>query len=144
MSGIDFRAYVMLKRKYHEAQDLYDSILDEKMELFTRTQPNAVRYDTDKVMTNHDSNVLESYIIAMEQRHIEERLSEALKIKNERLQFLHDAEKELRESKEIHDVVYVCRFIDCMRIKKICKQTHYSKSAICNYLDYIKKQIGGA
>ena len=133
--------YEIYKRQYIEAKNRYNEILEEKEFLFTRTQPNAVRYDQDKVQTSNNSNVLESYVIAKEQRHIEQRLAEAKEILESRADFLKYIEKDLRASKHIADIVYCCRFLDCMRVKKIMKITNYSKSQICRILDSIRKEL---
>ena len=133
--------YHFLKQRYKDAMALVDSILAEQEEIFTRTLPNAIRYDTDKVITSNNANILESYVIQKEQRHIEERLSEAKKILEERKSLLKEKESELRASKHNYDVVYVCRWLDRMPVWKICRKTHYSDRQVYRIMDRIRKEI---
>lgn len=133
--------YVMIKRQYMESLERVNAILNEMEEMFNRTQAKAIRYDLDKVKTNNTPNVIEQYIIAKEQSHVEERFEEAKKLLRERQYLLFVKERELRNSRDKNDVVYVLRYLDRMRIKKISKTIHYSEAQIYRILDRIKKNI---
>lgn len=138
-----FIEYEIYKRKYLDAQRLYNEILEEQEELFSQTQPNAIRYDLDKVQSSGDANILENYVIAKEQRRIEERLKEAKEMLEARADFLKYAEKDLRASKHIVDIVYCCRYLDNMKVKKIMRVTNYSKAQIFRILNRIKTDLEG-
>lgn len=133
--------YHALKQRYKEAMQRVDDIIQEQEELFQRTQPSAIRYDAEKVKSSNMPNLLDDYVIEKEQRHIVERLAEAHRILDERKALLKEKETELRDSKHIADVVYCCRYIDRMRIRKIRRITNYSDAQIYRILDGIRKEL---
>lgn len=132
--------YHLLKQRYKDALTLVDSILTEQEEIFTKALPNAISYE-EKVVTSKSGNVLESYVIAKEKRHIDERLVEAKRILAERKSLLKEKESELRDSKQIYDVIYTLRYIDRMPVWKICRSTHYSDRQVYRIMNAIRKEI---
>lgn len=136
-----FIEYEICKRRYIEAKRQYHELLTEKEQLFAMTQPNAIRYDKDKIISGNPVNPIEAYIEKKEQSHIEERIKEAKEILDSRKEFLKMIEKDLRASKEIKDIVYAYRFIDHMNVYKIKRIVNYSKSQMYRILDSIKEEI---
>lgn len=133
--------YEVYKRKYYEAQTRYDEILNEKMILFERTQPGGVSYEKERVNGGEQSNKFDSYLIAKEQKQIDERLNEAKTILDDRERLLRQKEKELRDSKVITDKVYVLRYIERQRIYKIANVCHYSEAQIYRILRDISDSL---
>lgn len=133
--------YEDFKNKYHDTQKAYDEILTEKEELFTKTQPQAVQYDRDRVSGGTASNKFEEYVIAKDKKRIDERITEVKEILEERERLLRQKEKELRKSANIFDKVYYMRNIDRMRIYKIANACHYSEAQIYRILHVISESL---
>lgn len=145
-----FKEYHILYLKYLDAQEMVNDILDEKMLIFQKTQPKSTtgEYErendkTFKIMSSGGSmvNPLESYVIEMEQRHVNERLAEAKEIMMDRLDMLRRKEKELRASKDRLDVVYVLKHFGSMNAKDISDMINYSEAQVFRFLKKIEKSL---
>lgn len=140
MGGV-FIDYEIYKCKYIEIQVKYNEILTEKENLFTRTQPNAIRYDKVQVQGGNLGNGFDDYLIAKEKAQIDERLIEARQLLEDRERLLKLKEKELRSSKDKLDLIYCMRFIDNKRPYAIARALNYSESQIYRILDKIQKDL---
>lgn len=137
-----FVSYEQTKRRYLESQRMLETILNEKEELFTRTQPKAVVYDKEKVTGGKNENAFEDYIIAKERKQIDQRLDEAKALLEDRKKLLALKETDLRQSKDVHDRVYVLRVIEGMTIRKISRLLHYEDRQIYRYWCNIRRATG--
>ena len=72
--------YEMYRLKYLELQEQFNAFLTEKERLFTKTQPNAIRYDKEKVQVPFGCNVLEEYVISLDETKIDEKLDKLRQI----------------------------------------------------------------
>ena len=133
--------YERAKARFYASQKMFESALLEKERLFTITQPKAITYDKDTVQTSPNGDVLDNYVIALEEEKIEEKLAPIRRLLKDRERLLYIKERELRESPDRHDKVYVCRFLEGMSIRGIAKNLNYSKSEIYRTLQSIKKHI---
>lgn len=141
MGGV-YIDYEIYKCKYLEIQAKYNEILTEKENLFTKTQPNAIRYDKLQIKGGKlRGNGFDEYLIAKEKEHIDERLSEARQLLEDRERLLKLKEKELRASKDKLDLIYVMRFLELKRPYTIARSLNYSESQIYRILDKIQKEI---
>lgn len=140
MGGV-YIDYDIYKCKYLEIQIQYNEILTEKENLFTRTQPNAIRYDKVQVQGGTYGNGFDEYLIAKEKEQIDERLSEARQLLEDRERLLKLKEKELRASKDKLDLIYCMRYVDNKRPYAIARCLNYSESQIYRILDKIQKEI---
>ena len=140
MGGV-FIDYETYKCKYLEIQVKYNEILTEKENLFTKTQPNAIRYDKVQVQGGKYGNGFDEYLIAKEKKKIDERLAEARQLLEDRERLLKLKEKELRASKDKLDLIYLMRFVDNKRPYAIARSLNYSESQIYRILDKIQKEI---
>lgn len=136
-----FPEYEEYKRQYFETQRIFNSILMEQEELFTRTQPNAIRYDTDHIQTSPSNSQFDNYLAQKEKRRIDERLKEAKTLLEEREYILQKKEDELRQSMDIKDIIYLYKFVDGMHADKIAKKLNYSVSQIYRYIQIIEEYI---
>ena len=132
--------YEQYKSKYLEIQSKYNEILLEKENLFTKTQPNAITYDKDKVQSCNFSNSFDDYVIEKEKKRIDERLKEAKHIVDERLYLLRIKEIDLRQSRDKYDRVYVYKYIDGFKIYQIAKVLNYSQSQVYRMIERIEKK----
>lgn len=133
--------YEELRWRYNDALKQCNKILEEKEVLFARTQPKSMRYDQEKVSGTPDAHIFDDYVITMEKRKVNERLAEARSILEERKNLLEHKEWELRQSQDIKDRLYVLRFLDRWRIRRISKFTQYSEAQIYRYLQEIRETI---
>lgn len=133
--------YEQFKDRYLETQKKYDEILAEKEELFAMTQPKAIRFDKERVSGGDPVNSFEQYVIRKEKQRIDERLLEAKSLLDDRERLLKLKEKQLRESKDISDKVYLLRFIEHKRVYLVAKMVNYSEPQVYRILDGIRKRI---
>lgn len=128
------------RNKQLEAQRKYDEILAEKENLFSKTQPKATKYDSEKIICSHDSNIFDNYLIAKEQKRIDERLTEIKSILDDRTKLLTLKEQELRASKDWHDKIYVYYYLDHIAVRQIQFKVPYSRSHIFNIIGVINSK----
>lgn len=140
MGGV-YIGYEIYKCKYLEIQTKYNEILTEKENLFTKTQPNAIKYDKVVVQGGTYGNGFDEYLIAKDKEKIDERLAEARQLLEDRERLLKLKEKELRASKDKLDQIYCMRYVDNKRPYAIARCLNYSESQIYRILDKIQKEI---
>ena len=132
--------YEKVKVKYNGLQWRFSQILLEKEQLFTKTQPNSIRYDKDQVQTSVNGNMLDNYVVSLEEKKIDVKINR-LKRQLKDWQILLDLkESELRKSKAMADIIYVLKFMDGEEVGKIAEQTNYSKSQIYRIIKQIDKR----
>ena len=136
--------------KYKEAQKAYESILTEKESLFQRTQPKSTMGEYEREFDKSFSvggvggskvNLIEEYVIEVEEKHINERLEAARSILDDRAALLSQKEQELRKSKRIDDELYILRYLENKRIKDIARMLNYSEPQIYRRLKHIRQKI---
>lgn len=140
MGGI-FRDYEIYKSKYYQTQRAINDILTEKEKLFTRTQPNAIRYDKNTVAGGKQSNGFDDYLIECEEQELDKRLAEAKRLLFEREKLLLLKERELRASRDKLDVVYRMRFLDDIKPQTIAMALAYSESQVYRIIEKIRKEL---
>ncbi len=135
MKYIDY--YKQLKSYTEKMQELSD-LIDRKEELFSRTQPGGTDFNKDHVQGHEERlSAMEAYVIKMEMEEIDKKIIELKPIIVDRYFLLKQIEKDLRDSKEIDDKIYVLHFIDKYSYRKISKIVHYSKSNVGNIIEKI-------
>lgn len=132
-----YQVYEEYKVKYLSAQKAFDVVLTEKERIFTKTQPNAIRYDQDKIQVSPDANMMDNYVIEMERKRINEKLAELRLLLMDRESLLRLKEAELRHSKDIYDRIYVLKYLEGKRVEKIAKEVGYSDSQVYRKLEKI-------
>ena len=138
MLYIEYEEY---KGRYYEAQRIYNDILNEKEELFAKTQPKTTKITGEKTDGGKRENLFDEYLIQKERKNIDKRLEEAKSILDDRERLLKLKELEVRASKDSHDKIYRCRYIDRLTIEKTCRISNYSRSQVFNILKEIRKHI---
>lgn len=127
--------------KYYKAQKTVDDILDEKVELFIKTQPKATDYNKETVSGGTVGNPFEAYVIAKDEKNIDNRLEEARTILELREILLKQKEKELRNSKDWFDIIYVYYYIEKLTMRKIAKRVPFGTTEIYRKIEIIRKNI---
>ena len=138
MLYVEYHEY---KTKFHNAQRDFDSILSEKELLFAKTQPKATTYDKEIVSGGLFTNTFDNYVIEKEKKNIDKRLGEARSILEDRARLLDIKERELRQSKDWYDKIYVYRFIENMPVDKIKNIMPYCRANIYNIINKILENV---
>lgn len=138
MLYIEYEEY---KNRYYEVQRKYNDILNEKEELFSKTQPKAINITGDKIFGGKHSNLFDDYLIQKEKKNIDQRLEEVKSILDDRERLVKLKEQELRASKHSHDKIYRCRYLDRLTIEKTARVSNYSRSQVFNILKEIRKNL---
>jgi hypothetical protein len=129
--------YVYTQNKYHAVQRAYNDTMLEKERLITLALPNAIRYDKDHIQSSGGCNILESYVIGMEDEHIDERLQRLKIMMDDWGVLLEHKERELRKSPAVSDRIYVMRYLEGCDVPEIAKSVGYSISQIYRILKII-------
>lgn len=133
--------YEALKAKYRRIQEQYDNVLTEHERLFTKTLPSAITYDKDTVMTSPSADMLANYVIAEEEKGIDDQIRKLRRLLKERRRLLMAKEEELRKSKNKSDMIYTLKFLDGLGVYKIANTLHYSVSQVYRTLEKIEKRL---
>lgn len=134
--------YEQAKAKYRNAQIIYNDILDEQTELFTKYLPSAVRYDQEKVSGGAAvGDAFSSYMIKKEQLRIDERLAEVEELLEAREKQLIKALDKLKASKNTIDIIYMKKYVLGLRVTRIAREMSYSESHIYRFLKEIETAI---
>ena len=104
--------YEEYKRNYYKVQKLYNEILEEKEQLFAKTQPKSTKYNKINIDGGNPSNLFDNYLIIKEKKQIDKRLNEIKVISEDRKKILDIKEKELRKSREWIDKIYIYKYIE--------------------------------
>ena len=132
--------YEQYKARYNDLQNIFASFLLEKESLFTKTLPNAIRYDKDRVQSSIDGNLLESYVIKLEDSRIDEKLDHVRQTLQDWEILLDAKERDLRKSQDKYDRIYTFKYLDGYGIKKICKIMNYSRAQTYRMIGQIEKK----
>ena len=138
MLYIEYEEY---KNRYYEVQRKYNDILNEKEELFSKTQPKATKITEEKTTGGKHINAFDDYLIQKERKNIDKRLEEVKSILEDRERLVKLKEQELRASTNSYDKIYRCRYIDRLTIEKTCRISSYSRSQVFNILKEIRDKL---
>ena len=136
-----FKEYDKARRKCEKAQAIYQSVIDEQETLFTRTQPNAIRYDKDNVLSSVKGDNLDDYIIEKEKKLIDSKIANAKELVKEREIALDYLQEKLRESKKVADRVYTYKYLDFERVDDISERLQVSKAQIYRIIKFIDRNL---
>lgn len=136
-----YEEYETFRKKLYEAQIQCNEILNEKEELFAKTQPKATQIKGDKTTGGKHTNSFDDYLIQKERKNIDKRLEEIKSILNDRERLVRLKEQELRASNNPYDKIYRCRYIDRLTIEKTVRLSNYSRSQVFNILKEIRKHL---
>lgn len=143
---LEHRGYYL---SYLEAQKKLEDIINEYEAILAKVQPKSSLAEHEREFSKetilppsgNKINKAEEYAIAMEQRKIKERLSDAKLILQERFNLLDLKEQEIRKSRDIYNRIYTLKWIDGLKADAIIEETGYSRSQVYNILKHLNKQI---
>jgi len=136
-----YKTYEEYKNRYSETQMQYNAILNEKEELFSITQPQAVKFDKERVNGGNPVNTFDEYLIKKEKKNIDQRLIEIKSILDDRKILLELKEDELRHSRNIQDRIYTYRYLDRKKIKNIALLIPCGDATVYRELKKIRRSI---
>ena len=130
--------YEQVKMRFYDTQKRFTNLLLDKERIFTNTLPSGIRYDKDVVQAS-PTVPLETYVAELEE--VEKKLSQARENMKDWEILLSVKEKELRESKDIPDRIYVMRYLDRWGMSRISQNILYSKRQVYRILTKIDKTV---
>lgn len=121
-----------------QEKELFE-LINQRDELFSKTQPKATTLDKEIVDGSHKGNMLESYVIKEE--YYTKRIDQLQISLDDRYQALNRKKEELRQSKNIFDRIYYLKYIEKLSTFKIAKITGYDRTSVWRYIKKIEKSI---
>lgn len=146
------RLYLEHRKQYLlfvDAQNRLEQIINEYDIISQKVQPKSALAEHEREFSKETIlppsgakvNKVEEYTIAMQQRHIRERLNDAKLILQERMTLLDIKEQEIRKSRDIYNMIYTLKWIDGLKADAIVEETGYSRSQVYSILKHLKKQL---
>ena len=135
---LEFEKY---KKEYYSTQKKYSELINERERLFSLTQPQATKYDKQLIKGGASFNKFDDYLIKKEKLQLDNDIKEIESILNHRKTLYEDKKKELEKSKDVKDRIYVLRYINKMKISKICMAMIYSEAQVYRILKSISENI---
>jgi hypothetical protein len=134
--------FIQASQRYEVSVMHYETLLKEREDIFSRTQPQGIRYDRDKVMTSPNGDPFTAYMAEMERTGLQKRIETARTIMTDYKAIRDEREASLRRSKDLYDKIYRMRYLDHLKPLYIARRIGYSKSEIYRKLDSIEKKMG--
>lgn len=140
--GMIFIEFHKALTNYKLAVEAVEQILEDKLALFQRTQPQSPITGSERVDGGSPKNKQEEYVIKLEEKQIRERLELAKELMTDRWMLLEQKELELRHSKNVKDIIYCLKFLDGLDAGDIATELNYSESHVYRIIKNIEKMIG--
>ena len=134
-----FVCYEILKIKYLKAQQKLNDTIEEKENLFSRTQPKSPNWD--KMPSSESENAFDSYLIAKEKTKIDQRIKEMQKIVDERRSLMRQKEQELYESKDLCDKIYRMKYLESKTVPDLMRKLHLGRTQIYKFISIVQSEI---
>ena len=119
-------------------KELFD-LINERDELFIKTQPKAAVMDKEKVDISFKNNMMENYVI--KQEYFNRRIEQLQQSLDDRYQALNRKREELRLSKNMYDRIYYLKYIEKLSTFKIANISGYDRTSVWRHLKKIEKSI---
>ena len=130
--------YEKTKTKFYDLQRRFAQLMMDKERIYTNTLPSGIRYDKDIIQTS-PTIPLENYVAQLEE--IEKKITQVKDLAKDWEILLSVKERELRQSNETPDRIYVMRYLDRWGISRISKSIAYSRSQTYKILKKIDKTV---
>ena len=134
-----FVCYEIFKSKYLDAQQKLHAIIEEKENLFSRTQSKSPNWD--KMPSSESENAFDSYLIAKEKTKIDQRIKEMQKIVDERRSLMRQKEQELYESKDLCDKIYRMKYLESKTVPDLMRKLHFGRTQIYKFISIVQSEI---
>lgn len=133
--------YRDLRKRFREVETDYYNALTEGSKLLCSVSPRSVQA---KEVVNHTSNTSpdDAFVnYTSEIDKIDELINKTRDDKDMLEYELKKKEAEMKNSKDVHDRIYVYKWIEHKSVYKFCKLMGYSKSQVYRYIDEIEEKI---
>lgn len=131
--------YNDIKNKYNEAKKELENLTEKKVRLYCKTQPQAVQPKDIIINSNATSDKYLNYCSKIENIDIE--IDNAKKLLELRTEQLETKEKELKNSKELFDKIYVLSQLERQKVIYIAIKTNYSERQVRRFLQEISREL---
>lgn len=138
-----YRDYIRHKADLVQALKDYSDALDEKAELFQRTQPSSVSFDRIGTTGTRGSGTdqIDEYLIQTQRRQLDERLRDARDIVELMKERLANDETMLSMSEDAVDRVFLVRYVKNRSAADTASILHYSQSYVFKLCREIEKSV---
>ena len=133
--------YEKCKNECYEIQCKYNRLLAQKEELFSATQPQALKFDKEVVSGGRNRNTFEEYLIKKDKIELDKRLAEMKTIVDDYNHLLNIKYEQLKKSSNIQDKIYMYRYVEKLKIYQIHHKANYSEAQIYRILKEIRANI---
>lgn len=130
--------YEILK-KYKDVKRIYESKLEKKALLILRTQPRAIDTAKENVKGGKITDKFELFVSQLEE--LDPEIQTARNERDLLAYLLEKKEKELRDSKDIMDRIYVLKYLDKRKARHIAIIINYSLSRTYDLINEIEKKL---
>lgn len=127
--------------KYQTCEVLYNELLIQEEELFQKTQPKSTDFGKEKVIGNCKDDPFADYVIAKEQKRLDEAITKAKNLLDRRGELLKEAARELYASAEIDDKIYRLNFLQGFSASNIAAVLPISKRTVYRKINEIQKNL---
>lgn len=133
-----FKDYARQKAKLIAAYQVLERLLDERQEVFDRTQPGS---GGSEVKSSPSNDKFDAYLIASEI--IDRRIEDAFKCIKQREELLEITEAELTASKDILDKVYYLTEVRGKTTGQAAAELHYTERQVRRFLRRVGLELSG-
>ena len=132
--------YAELLKKYNDANRDFLDALDKKQELLCMVTPGATKYSekTSQNTGQGDKKLIE-YVSKIE--YVDKLITSTRNTRDITNYELKKKEKELRESKDVYDRIYVYKWLEHKSVYKFYRLLNYSKAQIYRKIEEMQKNI---
>jgi len=134
-----YEEYYDLFKKYQRAKFHYEKKLEKKALLIIQTQLGAVDTTKEKINGGKIENKIERFVCELEE--LDPEIQTARNERDLLAYLLKKKEKELRDSKDIMDRIYVLKYLDKRKARHIAIIINYSLSRTYDLINEIEKKL---
>lgn len=138
-----YKDYIRHKADLVQALKDYSDALDEKAELFQRTQPSSMSFDRigSAGTRGNGTDQIDEYLIQTQRRQLDERIRDARDIVELMMERLENDETMLKMSDDAADHVFLLRYVKNRSAADTASILHYSQSYVFKLCREIEKSI---
>ena len=134
-----YEEYEGIWNKIRKLEKELFKLINQRDELFDKTQPKSPKLDKEKVDSKNTSNIMEQYVIQKE--YLNTRIEQLNITLDDWYQALKRKREELRLSKNLYDMIYYYRYIERLSVFKVSKLVSYSEKQTRRHLKNIDKTL---
>lgn len=134
-----FLEHYEIKRKYFDAKNKYNKLLEKKAMLIINVQPKATNLNKKNLCSEIKIDKFENFIERLET--LDPEIQQARNERDLQEYLLKKKEIELSDSIDILNRIYFLKYVKHYKIRVIAINTNYSRSQIYRKIDEINIKI---